>query len=90
MLPYKSSQRFAEIKDLAARTLESVATALGHTHPVFTHADLHKSNVIVRQDSIPCIIDYKMARFYATYHEYLVAALLDDELDFLNKFFEEH
>ncbi|KAI3325912.1 kinase-like protein [Xylariaceae sp. AK1471] len=90
MLPPRTSRRFTDIIKFFAGSFELVATALGHTHPVFSHADLHEENILVRPDGTPVIIDYETAGFYPAYHEYLNATLLDDEIDFLDKFPEEH
>ncbi|KAI0970617.1 hypothetical protein F4678DRAFT_473059 [Xylaria arbuscula] len=36
---------------------------------VFTHGDLHPSNIIVRDGRIAAIIDWELAGFYPEYHE---------------------
>ncbi|KAK5941846.1 hypothetical protein PMZ80_005797 [Knufia obscura] len=45
-------------------------------HPaVFTHNDLQRKNIIVRNDGTPCIIDWEYAAFYPKYYEYYSAMI---------------
>ncbi|TGJ85176.1 hypothetical protein E0Z10_g3602 [Xylaria hypoxylon] len=89
MFSHRSSQRFADIKKFFSISLNTVATALGHTHPVFTHGDIHEDNIIVREDGMPVLIDYEMSGFYPAFQEGLVAERLDAEIDFIDDKFDE-
>ncbi|KAI0107184.1 kinase-like domain-containing protein [Nemania sp. FL0031] len=81
---------YDEIKRFCAARLKGVATALGHSHPVFSHGDLHDANIIVRYDDTPVIIDYELAGFYPAYHEAIALGLSDCCFNFLDEeFYEE-
>ncbi|KAI1076878.1 hypothetical protein F5B20DRAFT_583829 [Whalleya microplaca] len=45
-----------------------------HINPVFTHADFHAQNVILREDGVPCLIDWERAAWYPAYWEYITSA----------------
>ncbi|KAJ9655536.1 hypothetical protein H2198_005627 [Neophaeococcomyces mojaviensis] len=47
---------------------------IGHL-PVFTHNDLQRKNIIVRNDGTPYIIDWESAAFYPRYYEYYSAMI---------------
>ncbi|KAI1186580.1 kinase-like domain-containing protein [Nemania serpens] len=85
--PPEDSEHLAEVKKFFRGSLYSVATALGHSAPVFTHSDIHEENVVVRPDGTPVIIDYQLAGFYPTYHEYVVSRELNRFHPFLDEEF---
>ncbi|KAI0185726.1 kinase-like domain-containing protein [Xylaria flabelliformis] len=81
-----SIKKFAQIKISFQTTLESVATALGHAYPVFSHGDLHGRNILIQPNGTPCIIDYELAGFYPSYHERLNSEQLASQLNFLDEY----
>ncbi|KAI1745090.1 hypothetical protein F4680DRAFT_443573 [Xylaria scruposa] len=84
-----SAEKFAQIKIFFQTTFENVCTALGHDYPVFTHNDLHGGNILIQPDGIPCIIDYELAGFYPSYHEYLDSKCAGCRLDFLDEYYPQ-
>ena len=69
--PSVPGKRFADVKKFFTVSFECIATAKGHTNPVFTHGDLHEGNIIVRGDGTSVIIDFEASGFYHAYHERL-------------------
>ncbi|TGJ78620.1 hypothetical protein E0Z10_g10146 [Xylaria hypoxylon] len=47
-----------------------VELSKNHNAPVFTHADLHAQNIILRKDGSICIIDWESASFCPEYFEF--------------------
>ena len=43
--------------------------------PVFTHSDLQRKNIIVKNDGTPYIVDWEAAAFYPRYYEYYTAMI---------------
>ncbi|KAI0474481.1 kinase-like domain-containing protein [Xylaria cf. heliscus] len=84
-----SSRRHVRIKESFLERFKSVSTALGHTHPVFTHGDLHEENIIIQSDGTPCIIDYEVSGFYPAFHERLTSEPLPSRVDFLDEYPDE-
>ncbi|KAI3334177.1 kinase-like domain-containing protein [Ustulina deusta] len=89
LFPPKGTQRFDDIKKFFSASLESIATAQGHIHPVFSHGDLHELNIIVQRDGTPRIIDYETSGFYPAYHEYLMTQVLHCQFDILSEKFPD-
>ncbi|KAK5629049.1 hypothetical protein RRF57_004764 [Xylaria bambusicola] len=87
--PHNDTKRFTDIKKFFTISFECITSAKGHTHPVFTHGDLHEQNVIVRPCGTPVIIDYESAGFYPVYHEKLVLQSNNCPLDFLREEFPD-
>ncbi|KAJ8131806.1 hypothetical protein O1611_g1819 [Lasiodiplodia mahajangana] len=86
----RSATRFAEIKRFCSERMNLVSTSLGHSHPVFTHGDLHDQNVLVQVDDTPVIIDYDLAGFYPAYHEAIASGLLmEHDFNPLDELFED-
>ncbi|KAH8161580.1 hypothetical protein CIB48_g6667 [Xylaria polymorpha] len=82
----RTAQRFAEIKKFFIVSVECVSTALGNSHPVFSHGDLHEENIIIQPNGTPVIIDYEVSGFYPRYHERLTTASLASRIKFLDDF----
>ncbi|KAI1200295.1 kinase-like domain-containing protein [Nemania serpens] len=87
--PPRNSEHLADVKKLHRGRLYSTATELGHSHPVFSHGDIHEENVIVRPDNTPVIIDYQLAGFYPAYHEYVASRELNTFHPFLDEEFPQ-
>ncbi|KAI0536107.1 kinase-like domain-containing protein [Xylaria digitata] len=85
----RSSNRFKDIKRFFSINLELMADLLGHDHPVFTHADIHASNVILRPDGTPVLIDYELSGYYPAYRESFVGCKLDCDIEFLDEKFDD-
>jgi thiamine kinase-like enzyme len=56
---------------LRQETIEKVSTVHGRTYrSVFTHADLHPSNIIIDRGRLSGIVDWECAGFYPEYWEF--------------------
>ncbi|KAI1108552.1 kinase-like domain-containing protein [Nemania sp. NC0429] len=85
--PPACSQHLDDKKRFFRANLFITAHASGHSHPVFSHSDIHEENVIVRPDGTPVLIDYQLAGFYPAYHEYVISKELDSAYPFLDEEF---
>lgn len=74
--PYQSEAEFN--KQIARGCTEDLACAFPEAHCrehliVFTHADLHPSNILVDAGKLSGIVDWQFAGFYPAYWEYTKA-----------------